>query len=964
MNKYINFKKLLKITAVFGVLGLVSFADAEVETNSITVCKIIIDQNDNVTDGALKPGETFTVSHTGLGTGKTTFTTPLNLNTDIIGDTSNDAECVLYDNLDPVIYYYEYEEEVVSGSLDWLSPLYNDQLETEIGSILDFFTFGQNADSNGIINFASKGPKRTLVVLNQFNSVCGNNVLETGEQCDDSNTDNKDGCSSTCQLETVTCGDLEDKTGWYSEYFNYFSSHIDMNLDSSLWPDTGHGDPLTAFTTDWYDNTYFKFARIDSNLLFGADFFPFDMAKEEDTNGHDYHFGSHFSSKVENTGTVDYAYTLTSDDDVWVYVNGVLMIDNAGIHPPVTQTGTLSLTQGDIVDVFFAERHTTQSNLSFSIDGAELSPYREDCVEKGSLTVCKIIIDEEGNVTDGSDRQASFTLPGVAIAGDPTMSDTVFITPLDLNVDLLFNDGVNDAQCIIYDNLELGAYHYGQETIIGQGWEIPLYNDQYDHPVDDLTDFFPYGDPGNVNSDGYVGVSLPSWLSRTVVVLNQYASSAENQKPVITLTGSDYIEINKGDSFPDEGATADDPEDGDITSDIVVGGETVDNSAPDTYVITYDVIDSEGLAADQVTRTVVVNETGGGGGGGVIFISSPEIVITNEKVVDNEDGTALVTWNTNSPATSQVVYGLDSLNTLTNSSDNYGYASGTVETNVLTKSHAILVSGLVSTSVYYFRPVADNSASPEKVGQEVTYTKEKLVITCTYLLEYLKMGEENNPTEVIKLQDFLRENEGCSLVSTGMFDQATFDAVSEFQLNYQDDVLIPWGLEGATGYVYITTKRKINELYCQRPFPLTTDQQAEIANYNYLLEYQPEELEDYGPVGLIQPEEPEEFVLAPEEEPLEPELVTTPTSEDTELVIDETGLLAQIDNTDNEEDLKTEDLGGLALAGVGSILDTKIIYWLALILVLLILISVMIFFRAKRKSKVIITAPPTNIPLR
>jgi cysteine-rich repeat protein len=32
--------------------------------------------------------------------------------------------------------------------------------------------------------------------------VCGNGKLEQGEQCDDGNTDNGDGCSSTCQLET------------------------------------------------------------------------------------------------------------------------------------------------------------------------------------------------------------------------------------------------------------------------------------------------------------------------------------------------------------------------------------------------------------------------------------------------------------------------------------------------------------------------------------------------------------------------------------------------------------------------------------------------------------------------------------------------------------------------------------------------------------------------------------------
>ncbi len=39
-------------------------------------------------------------------------------------------------------------------------------------------------------------------------SVCGNNMIDSGEQCDDGNTNNGDGCSSTCQTEPATplCG--------------------------------------------------------------------------------------------------------------------------------------------------------------------------------------------------------------------------------------------------------------------------------------------------------------------------------------------------------------------------------------------------------------------------------------------------------------------------------------------------------------------------------------------------------------------------------------------------------------------------------------------------------------------------------------------------------------------------------------------------------------------------------------
>jgi hypothetical protein len=97
---------------------------------------------------------------------------------------------------------------------------------------------------------------------------------------------------------------------------------------------------------------------------------------------------------------------------------------------------------------------------------------------------------------------------------------------------------------------------------------------------------------------------------------------------VITLLGSSPVNLTVGDSYTDAGATAEDAEDGDISDDIVVGGDTVNTSAAGTYVITYNVTDSAGNAAAEVTRSVIVSEattpppppppppSGGGGGGG------------------------------------------------------------------------------------------------------------------------------------------------------------------------------------------------------------------------------------------------------------------------------------------------------------------------------------------------------------
>ena len=81
---------------------------------------------------------------------------------------------------------------------------------------------------------------------------------------------------------------------------------------------------------------------------------------------------------------------------------------------------------------------------------------------------------------------------------------------------------------------------------------------------------------------------------------------SENTPPVITIVGDNPLIIDQFSTYSDPGATAEDNEDGDITGDISVGGDTVDTNVIGTYYVTYDVVDSEGLAAETATRTVSV----------------------------------------------------------------------------------------------------------------------------------------------------------------------------------------------------------------------------------------------------------------------------------------------------------------------------------------------------------------------
>ena len=109
-------------------------------------------------------------------------------------------------------------------------------------------------------------------------------------------------------------------------------------------------------------------------------------------------------------------------------------------------------------------------------------------------------------------------------------------------------------------------------------------------------------------------------VTRTVNVIS---SGVDTTPPVITLLGVTPINIVLGSTYVDAGATAWDNVDGDITSSIIVGGLPVDTSAVGTNIITYDVTDSSGNPATQVTRTVNVYDPS------VSDTTPPTIIITS-----------------------------------------------------------------------------------------------------------------------------------------------------------------------------------------------------------------------------------------------------------------------------------------------------------------------------------------------
>lgn len=117
---------------------------------------------------------------------------------------------------------------------------------------------------------------------------------------------------------------------------------------------------------------------------------------------------------------------------------------------------------------------------------------------------------------------------------------------------------------------------------------------------------------------------------------------------------------------------------------------------------------------------------GGGGGGGPLDLV--ELEISNERVVsiDVSLGEAVIAWDTNLFATSQVVYGLTSggpysLSTLTT---NFGYPEATPEDSDKVLAHTVTLTGLIPGEDYSYRVVS--RASPPTVSFEHTFTVEKI----------------------------------------------------------------------------------------------------------------------------------------------------------------------------------------------------------------------------------------------
>lgn len=95
-------------------------------------------------------------------------------------------------------------------------------------------------------------------------------------------------------------------------------------------------------------------------------------------------------------------------------------------------------------------------------------------------------------------------------------------------------------------------------------------------------------------------------FAATILLTGCLGGQVVPDNPVITLLGDSVVFVEIGAGYVEPGFTAVDDDGLDISNTVLVGGDVVDDQKYGIYVVTYNVVDGQGLEAQEKRRTVRV----------------------------------------------------------------------------------------------------------------------------------------------------------------------------------------------------------------------------------------------------------------------------------------------------------------------------------------------------------------------